>query len=344
MSCRLGVVGMDHLHLFELVQGLVDAGAETVAHVPDGEFLGLYEGWRSDSRPVEPAKLLADDTIDLVLTVGVPAERADVAIAALDAGKHVLSAKPGVTTAKDLDRLRRAVERSGRRWTVLFTERFTNRATSEAIRLARAGAIGEVVHIIGSGPHSLNRASRPAWFFDAARSGGILVDLASHQVDQFLAITGDLDTAVAHSATGNVSCPEHPAFADIGTIRLVGHSAAGAPVVGDHRVDLLSPGGLGTWGDVRLGIVGTEGTLEVRANIDPAGAPGDEHLILVDGDRTRRVDCSGVSIRWAERLIADLDADPIHPGPPDLISQAHVFAVSELTLAAQANASPWGLG
>ena len=60
MSCRLGVVGMDHLHLFELVQGLVDAGAETVAHVPDGEFLGLYEGWRSDSRPVEPAKLLAE--------------------------------------------------------------------------------------------------------------------------------------------------------------------------------------------------------------------------------------------------------------------------------------------
>lgn len=338
VSLRLGVIGLDHLHVFELVQGLLDAGANAAAHVADGEFLELYEGWRPDSVAVHPAELLADDRIDVVVTAGIPSQRADVAVAALSAGKHVLSAKPGVTTAPDLQRLRRAVATSGRRWSVLFTERFTNRAISEAIRLARSGAVGHVAHVIGSGPHTLNADDRPAWFFDAATSGGILVDLASHQVDQFLAITGDLDAAVTAASEGNLTHPEHPGFADIGTLCLVA-SADGGPVVGDHRVDLLSPAGLGTWGDVRLSIVGTEGTLEVRANIDPAGRPGAEHLIIVDGEGTRRVDCSAVSLDWARTLIEDW-AD----GGERLIGQAHTFAVSELTLAARSIATPWGAG
>lgn len=342
MSLRLGVVGMDHLHLFELVQGLVDIGADTVAHVPDGDLLDLYEGWRIGSDPAELAELLADDTLDLVVTAGIPSTRADVAVAALEAGKHVLSAKPGVTTAGDLDRIRRAVESSGKRWTVLFTERFTNRATAEAVRLARAGTIGQVVHVIGSGPHTLSRHSRPDWFFDPARSGGILIDLASHQIDQFLAITGDLNAQVTQSSTGNISCPEHPTFDDIGSIRLVGHNDSGAPVVGDHRVDLLSPAGLGTWGDVRLSIIGTEGTLEVRANIDPAGAPGNEHLIVVDGDGTRRVDCSEVQLDWAERLSADLSRRSSSRGDDSLMSQNHVIAVSALAVDGQRAAIPWG--
>lgn len=336
-SVRLGVIGLDHLHIFELVQGLMDAGATSAAHVAGGEFLELYEGWRTDSVRHDVAQLLSDDDIDVVVTAGIPSERADIAVAALEAGKDVLSAKPGVTTGHDLQRVRRAVESSGRRWSVLFTERFTNRAVSEAVRLARTGAIGEVAHVIGSGPHALNRADRPAWFFDAATSGGILVDLASHQVDQFLAITGDLGAAVTAASVGNLTCPDHPRFADIGTLRLVARTQSGPPVVGDHRVDLLSPAGLGTWGDVRVSIIGTTGTLEVRANIDPVGASGGEHLIVVDGDGTRRVDCSSVSIDWAQALIADWG-----DGGARLMSQEHTFAVSELTLTAQASAVPWG--
>ncbi|MCB1028477.1 MAG: Gfo/Idh/MocA family oxidoreductase, partial [Microthrixaceae bacterium] len=227
MTLTIGVAGIDHLHLLELVQGLVDAGATTAAHVPDGELLGLYEGWRTDSVPTALPDLLADPAIDLVVTAGIPSERAEVAVAALQAGKHVLTAKPGVTTLADLDRVQAAAARAGRRWTVLFTERFTNRATSEAIRLARSGAVGEVIHLIGSGPHALNQEGRPAWFFEADRSGGILADLASHQVDQFLAVTDDLGAEVTHSFVGNVSCPEHPAFSDLGTLRLVGRTPAG---------------------------------------------------------------------------------------------------------------------
>jgi hypothetical protein len=280
VSLRLGVIGLDHLHVFELVQGLLDAGANAATHVADGEFLELYEGWRPDSVAVHPAELLADDRIDVVVTAGIPSQRADVAVAALSAGKHVLSAKPGVTTAPDLQRVRRAVATSGRRWSVLFTERFTNRATSEAIRLARSGAVGQVAHVIGSGPHTLNADERPAWFFDAATSGGILVDLASHQVDQFLAITGDLDAAVTAGSEGNLTHPEHPGFADIGTLCLVA-SADGGPVVG--RLGTDADRGLGR----RRGTADRPGPHVRRLRAD-AGRPIDRHPLGCAVPDTRR--------------------------------------------------------
>jgi predicted dehydrogenase len=283
--------------------------------------------------------VLADDDVDLVVTVGVPADRGAVAIAALEAGKAVLSAKPGVTARADLDRIRELVAgRPGRPWTVLFSERFENRAVARAVAMARAGAVGRVVHVTGTGPHALHADMRPEWFWDPERSGGILVDLASHQVDQFLAICGDpaagphAGVAVDASRVGNVACPDRPAMQDVGSITLVGDGA-----VGDHRVDLLSPPGLPTWGDVRLTIVGTEGTLEVRANIDVAGEPGGEHLIVTDGEGVRRVDVSADPLPWAEKLLADL-AD----GGERLMTQEHVLAVCDLTIRAQEQARPWG--
>ena len=108
-------------------------------------------------------------------------------------------------------------------------------------------------------------------------------------------------------------------------------------VVGDHRLDYLTAKGLGTWGDCRLTIVGTEGTIEARANIDVAGAEGAEHLIVVDGDGIRRVDISGVVVDWAEQALADL-AD----NGERLMTQQHAIDVTDVCLRAQAAARPWG--
>ena len=339
VTVGFAVVGADHLHLFTLVGGLVEAGARPVAHVRSGDLIDGYEGWLPASSPRELPEILADPGVDLVVTVGVPADRAEVAVAALDAGKSVLSAKPGVTRRADLTRIRSAVaDRPGRPFSVLFSERHENRAIARAVAMARAGAVGRVVHVTGAGPHALNTEQRPAWFWDPDRSGGILVDLASHQVDQFLAICGDpsvddrAGVSVAASRVGNVACAEHPAMQDIGSVTLVADGA-----VGEHRVDLLSSPGLPTWGDVRLTVVGTEGTLEVRANIDVAGAPGGEHLIVTDGEGVRRVDVSNDPLHWAEDLVADLADDGER-----LCTQAHVLAACDLALEAQERAAAWG--
>ena len=287
---RFAVIGADHLHLFQMVDRLVAAGAIAVAHAPDGGLVGRYAGWRKESQERNADDILADESIALIVLAGVPSERAAVAVAALSAGKQVLSDKPGVTTPAQLEALRSVLDgRPGRPWTVLFSERFENRAIGEAAAMARAGAIGTVVHVIGAGPHLLSAKHRPSWFWDDSATGGILVDIGSHQADQFLAVAVGADgpsaTAEVRLATvGNVACPEHPAMQDIGTMTLVANG-----IVGDHRLDYLTADGLGTWGDVRLTIVGTEGVIEARANVDVAGSPGGEHLIVVDAEGTRRV-------------------------------------------------------
>ncbi len=338
MPVRFAVIGADHLHLFQMVDRLVVAGATAVAHAPTGGLVGRYAGWRTESEQRSAADILADESIKLVVLAGVPAQRAAVAVAALRAGKHVLSDKPGVTTGAQLAELRSALGgRAGRPWTVLFSERFENRAIGEAVAMARSGAIGKVVHVVGAGPHLLSAKHRPGWFWDDAATGGILVDIGSHQADQFLAVAVGPHSASAAAdvrlaAVGNVACPEHPAMQDIGTMTLVANG-----IVGDHRVDYLTADGLGTWGDVRLTIVGTEGTIEARANVDAAGVPGGEHLIVVDAEGTRRIDVSTRTVDWAAQFIADIDDDGER-----LMSQAHVVAVCDLVVRAQQAATRWG--
>ena len=334
MTGRIALVGADHNHLYEIIDRLVKAGAEAVAHTAEGQFVEHYSGWQAGSVETSYDDILADDSIDLIVTAAIPNRRASIALAAIGAGKYVISDKPGLTTMDQLDAVRAAVAgRPGRPWTVLFTERFENRAINEAVRLARSGAVGIVVHVIGAGPHTMWAMRRPDWFWDPDATGGILVDVGSHQVDQFMSITGAVaaDVSVVSSMVGNVASAVHPAMQDIGSMTLV----TGA-VVGDHRLDYLTARGLGAWGDCRLTIVGTEGTIEARANVDVAGAEGAEHLIVVDAEGTRRVDISGVVVDWAEMALADLADDGER-----LMTQQHAIDVTDVCLRAQAAARHW---
>ncbi len=347
MNGRVALVGADHNHLYEIIDRLVKAGAAAVAHTSEGQFVEHYSGWQADSVETTFDDILADDTIDLIVTAAIPNRRAAIALAAIGAGKHVISDKPGVTTMDQLDTIRSAVaNRPGRPWTVLFTERFENRAINEAVRLAQAGAVGEVVHVVGAGPHTMWAKRRPDWFWDPDATGGILVDIGSHQVDQFLSVTGATaaDVSIVSSMVGNAASAEHPRMQDIGSMTLAAGPPGSGPgglggvggVVGDHRLDYLTARGLGTWGDCRLTIVGTEGTIEARANVDVAGVEGPEHLILVDAEGTRRVDVSGVVVDWAELALADL-ADH----GERLMTQPYPIDVTDVCLRAQSAARPW---
>ena len=205
------------------------------------------------------------------------------------------------------------------------------------VAVGGVGPNGYLEHVEGAGPHLLSAKHRPEWFWDGTATGGILVDIGSHQADQFLAVAVGADgppapAQVRLAAVGNAACPDHPAMQDVGSMTLVANG-----VVGDHRLDYLTADGLGTWGDVRLTIVGTEGVIEARANVDVAGEPGAEHLFVVDAAGTRRVDVSNRPVDWAEQFLADL-AD----GGERLMSQAHVVAVCDLVLRAQQAATRWG--
>ena len=148
-----------------------------------------------------------------------------------------------------------------------FSERFEVEAVTRADELVRAGAVGTVVQTVGLGPHRLNRATRSSWFFERERYGGILCDIASHQVDQFLHFTGSTEAEVVASAVGNFANPDDPGLEDFGEILLRSQSGQGY-----IRVDWYTPDGLPTWGDGRLTILGTEGYIELRnTSTSPAG-------------------------------------------------------------------------
>lgn len=327
---RFGVIGLDHPHVIGMTHSLVQAGAELACIVPqDGPlakgYLELHSGV-SRARTVD--EVLEDDSIELVVGAGIPDERADLGVRVMRAGKDYLVDKPGATTLDQLAALRAAQAETGRIFSVYFSERHENRATVRASELVAQGAIGRVVHSVGLGPHRLNPGQRPAWFFERERYGGILTDLASHQVEQFLHFTGATAARVAYSRVANVAHPEHPGLEDLGEMLLEAEGASGYV-----RVDWFTPDGLPTWGDVRLMLVGSEGTLEVRKQIDLAGREGADHLFWVDGERVRHEDCRATPLPFAGNLLRD-----VRERTGTAMSQAHCFLATELSLRAQRDA------
>ena len=325
---RMGVVGIDHRHIYTMTAQMEAAGCTLVGWATEGSpgtLPGFVDRFPAAPRVADADVLLDDPSIDLILTAAVPADRAGIACRAMRAGKDVLSDKPGCLTLSDLAALRSAVEETGRRWAVDFSERLEVPAVTRAMEFIAAGAIGEVVHTLGIGPHRLNRATRPDWFFDPARNGGILIDIASHQIDQFLVLTGSSRAEIVHAS---VACLREPGFQDLGEIALTAGRARGY-----IKVDWFTPDGLPTWGDGRLFVTGTEGTIELRKYVDVGGAPGTDHLFLTTGGRCERIDASGAGLPFFAAFAQDIRARTAAAMPVE-----HPFTVMALAIEAQAMA------
>jgi len=332
---RFAAIGLDHRHVYDQVQSLLDVGGECVGYWTEGApktLEGFVKRFPQVRRVADRRTLLEDRSIQLITCAAIPADRAAHAIEAMRAGKDFMADKPGVTTFDQLAQVREAQHDTGRIYTVNFTERFEVRAVTRALDLVRSGAIGDVVQTVGLGPHRLNRALRDPWFFDRERYGGILVDIASHQIDQFLAFTGADDASIVLARAGNVAHPEDRRFEDFGEIVLsAGHAS------GYVRVDWFTPDGLPTWGDGRLFITGTSGSIELRKYVDVAGRAGKDHLFLVDARGVRHIDCSDAPLPYYENLRRD-----IVDRTETAMSHAHCFKVCELALRAQSQALPVG--
>ncbi len=329
---RFGVIGVNHNHIHGMTDLLLAAGAELVtcfAAEPDlaAAFVQRYPQARL-ARSAE--EVLDDPSIALIASAAIPNERAGVGLASLRHGKDFLSDKPGFTSLEQLAEARQVQRETGQIYSVCYSERFGNRATVRAGELVAAGAIGRTIQTIGLGPHRLQVATRPAWFFQRARYGGILADIGAHQADQFLFFTGSTSAEVVAAQVANFAHPEYPELEDFGDMMLRGDGGAGYV-----RVDWFTPDGLNSWGDGRLTILGTDGFIEVRKNSDIGGRTGGDHLFVVDGEQTRYVDCDDVELPFGRQLL-----DDVRDRTETAMTQAHAFLASELALRAQAQARP----
>jgi predicted dehydrogenase len=325
---RFAAIGLDHFHIFGQIDLLRRAGAEFVAYCgAEQKFFPkpFAEVYPQARRVDDPRRLLEDDGIALIVSAAVNSERAPLGVAAMRHGKDFMVDKPGITSLAQLAEVRKVQAETGRIYSICYSEHFETRSTVKAGELLRDGAIGRLVNTVGLGPHRLNKPRRDAWFFQREKSGGILTDIASHQCEQFLFFTDRNDAELVAATVANRANPDHPEFQDFGDMLLRTPDATGY-----IRVDWFTPDGLPIWGDGRLTLIGTEGYMELRKYVDIAGAPGGDHLLLVDKTGVRRIDCSTVELPYGRQLVADI-VDRTETAMP----QARCFGAAELALKAQ---------
>ena len=327
---KFAVIGINHDHIHSQIDAVVRGGGEFVSfYAKEPELAAGFSKRYPQVKLVRSEKeILEDAAIQLVVSAGIPNERAPLGIRVMQHGKDYMTDKPGITTLAQLAEVRRVQTRTRRIYSIMYSERLGNRATVKAGELVKAGAIGQVIQTIGMGPHRMNPKSRPAWFFERERYGGVLCDIGSHQADQFLFFTGSTSAEVVASQVGNVHHPQYPGLDDFGDMVLRGDKGAGYV-----RIDWFTPDGLATWGDVRLTILGTEGYIELRKNVDIGGRPGGNHLFLVDQKETRYVDCTNQELPYGEQLVSD-----ILNRTETAMPQAHCFLATEVALKAQKQA------
>jgi len=333
-TIRFGVIGINHGHIYGQVNLLLRAGAEFVAfYAPEPELVAQFAPKYPTARQAGSiAEIMADPTLHLIVTAGIPCERAPLGIMAMRQGKDFMTDKPGFTSLAQLAEARQVQAETGRIYSICFSERFENKATVKAGELVKAGAIGRVVQTIGLGPHRIALPTRPDWFFRKAQYGGILTDIGSHQVDQFLFFTGSTQAEIVAAQVANYKYPQFPELEDFGDLNLRGNGGTGY-----IRLDWYTPDGLNNWGDGRLFLLGTEGYLELRKYSDLAGRPGENHLFLVDQKGTQYFDCNDVHLPYGEQLVYD-----ICHRTETAMPQAHCFLASELALQAEAQAQRLG--
>ncbi|MFA6506494.1 MAG: Gfo/Idh/MocA family oxidoreductase [Treponemataceae bacterium] len=326
-------VSLDHGHIYGMCNGLREAGGILKSvwdsdHKKVEAFLKTYPDVKAASSEEE---VLADKEVKLIAGAAVTSRRAALGLRVMDAGKDYFTDKAPFTTLPQLEAAKAKVKATGKKYMVYYSERLHVEGAVYAGQLIESGAIGKVIQVIGLGPHRLSAASRPAWFFEREKYGGILCDIGSHQIEQYLHYAAAKDAEVVRSQVANYNHPDHPELEDFGDAMLVGDNGT----TNYFRVDWFTPDGLGTWGDGRTVILGTEGYIEIRKYIDIARSKSGDNVYLADHKGEHLFNVSGkIGFPFFGKLILDC-----LNRTETAMTQEHAFKAAELCLKAQAQAA-----
>jgi predicted dehydrogenase len=322
-------MALDHGHIYGQTNGLIEAGGTLKwVYDPDAAKVEQYAKAYPQVQVAEsPEQILEDSEVKLVAAAAIPSERAALGMRVMDHGKDYFTDKTPFTSLEQIEAARAKVAQTGRKYMVYYSERLHVESAIYAGKLIHEGAIGRVLHVIGTGPHRLNKPSRPDWFFRKAQYGGILCDIGSHQIEQFLYYSGNTDAKVVHSKVANYGNPDVPELEDFGDATLIGGNGA----TNYFRVDWFTPSGLGTWGDGRTIILGTDGYIELRKYIDVARDKQGDHVYLVNRDGEQHFAVNGqVGFPFFGELILDCINRT-----ENAMTQEHAFKAAELCVIAQ---------
>ncbi|MFK7692195.1 Gfo/Idh/MocA family protein [Paenibacillus sp. HJGM_3] len=323
---------LEHGHINGMCNGLVEAGATLKwVYDPDPDKVaGLLKRYPGAQAASEMQQILQDPEVRLVAGAGIPNERCGLGLQVMEHGKDYFVDKAPFTTLEQLESARAMTAKTGKKYAVYYSERLHVESAVHAGALIKDGAIGRVLQVIGLGPHRLRAASRPDWFFKLEQYGGILCDIGSHQIEQYLHFAGCKDAKVVSSKVANYNNKNYPELQDFGDATLIGDNGA----TNYFRVDWFTPEGLGTWGDGRTVILGTDGYIELRKYIDVARSGTSDHLYLVNNEGEQHLELSGkVGFPYFGQLVLDC-----LKRTENAMTQAHAFKAAELCLIAQKQA------
>lgn len=327
------VAGLDHGHIYGMTQGLLEAGAQLRSvYDPNPGAVKTFLDKFPQAQPVDDFDRLFDDAgVRLVACAAVNSERCGIGIKVMRAGRDFFCDKPLFTTIEQIREARQAVAETGRKYFGYFSERLHVECAVKAGEYIKEGRIGRVVQVLGFGPHRINLPSRPEWFFDHEKVGGILCDIGSHQIEQFLYFTGARDATLTGSRVANYKYKEYPGLQDFGEMSFVANNGA----TGYFRLDWLTPNALETWGDGRTFILGTDGYIELRKYTDISGTREPDNLFLVNATENIRENLHGkVGFPFFGALILDC-LNRTEKAMP----QEHIFKTMELAVEAQSRAA-----
>jgi predicted dehydrogenase len=335
---KFAVCGMSHDHVLGMIGAVQRGGGELVAAwggEPD-KLAAFRKKYPDVKIAATQDEVLDDPSVQLVLTSQIASERAGIAVRAMKHGKDVLSDKPGLTTLAQLAEVRRTIAETKRIYAIMYSELLEVKAAVYAGELVRQGAIGKVIQTINIAPHQIFQhggangggSGRPDWFWNPDQYGGILCDIGSHQVDQFLFYTGCTEAEVVASQIANVRHPKYPRFQDFGDMMLRGNRGFGYV-----RLDWFTPDGVGTWGDGRLFILGTDGYMEIRKYTNIGVSHQGNNLFVVDNKQARYIDCNAMPLPFGPQFVADI-VNRTHTAQ----DQEQALLAAELVIKAQLNA------
>jgi predicted dehydrogenase len=326
------VIGLNHGHIYGMCNGLIEAGAvlKSVYDLDEKAIKKFTDTYANVKIAGSKEEILNDQDIIMIASATITSERGPLGMQVLESGKDFFVDKAPFTTLGQLEIARLKTASTGKKYMVYYSERLHVESSVFAEELINDGAIGKVIQVLGLGPHRLNPLSRPEWFFERNKYGGILCDIGSHQIEQYLTFAKVKEATVAKSHIANVNHPQYPELEDFGEVMLVGDNGA----TNYFRVDWFTPEGLGSWGDGRTIILGTNGYIEIRKYIDIGRDNSPDHLYLVNNEGENHIHVQGkIGYPYFGKLILDC-----LNRTENAMTQTHAFKASELSLIAQDSA------
>jgi predicted dehydrogenase len=336
---RFAFVGFRHGHILDVLTGVTGRDdAEVVACCEEDAATreALAAKGQVKITHTDFATMLRDVECEVIAVGDYYAKRGGLALAALQAGRHVLSDKPLCTTLGELDEIERLTKE--KKLAVGLQLDTRDMAAPRKLReIIRNGQIGEVASIHIDGQHPLLLGTRSAWYFEPGKHGGTINDIGVHAFDFVPWMTGLEWGEVRAARSWNAKARAYPHFEDCA--QLLATLENGAGVLADFSY--LAPDTLGYklphyW---HILVHGTEGLVESYLT-------SKEVMVIKDGSAAPETSPAGENRtrRYLDEFLQEVRGGDVAKSPAaeeigaNVLTTAACLRASRLALTAQAAA------